>query len=72
MKTSGGHQALDHRQKKSARSTSWLKCLRLDQIAIGPIANKIKDQVDNPTPSEDLAILLGALWDRDCRGSNCH
>ena len=72
MKASGVHQALDHRRKKSAGSTCWLKCLHPDQIAISPITDKIKDQVDNPTPGEDLAMLLGALWNLDCCGANCH
>lgn len=72
MKASGVHQALDHRRKKSTGSTSRLNCLHPDQIAISPVTNKIKDQVDDPAPSENLAMLLGAISNLDCRGADRH
>jgi len=61
MKAGRVRQALDHRDKESAGPTSRLNCLHPDQIVISPVANKIKNQVDNPSPGEDLAMLLGAL-----------
>jgi len=66
MTTGRVHQALDHRHKKSARPTSWLNRSHPNQIAIGGIADKIKDQVHHPSPGEDLAIFLDMLRSLDC------
>jgi len=72
MKAGRVHQALDHRHKKSARPTSRLNRPHPHQIAISAVANEIKNQVDDPSPGEDLAMLLGSVRDLDFYRVDCH
>src|SRR5436305_11381411 len=62
MPAAGGAKPADHRAEKRPCPARGLDSYQGAQVASGVVAGQVEDQVDDPSPGEDLAVLDGLGW----------
>jgi len=61
MQVARSDQPLGHRDQECTGPTGWLDSRQIPKIAVDGKTGEIENQLDDPTASEDLTVLVGLV-----------